>query len=228
VEILIGGSLAQGGTGKPPANKSGAEQAETPRNIPGRFCLRYVMKKVFLASCLALSFQAAAQGFLGGGIGQSDIDESIVRGLIDSGAADGKDTGWKIFGGYMVSPYFGLELAYVDLGDVAYSGAFRGFAVSDGRLRLSGLNIAGLLSYPATRQFSVFGKLGLFLGEAKFGDTIGGVPSSGSDETTDVSFGLGAAFDFTRNLGMRAEWEQFRFEDGDSADLFSVSVVLRF
>lgn len=190
------------------------------------------MKNVF-AACLALSgvlaaSQAAAQGFLGAGIGQSDIDPSITRGLIDSGTVDGKDTGWKVFGGAMVSPYFGLEFAYVDLGKMAYNGTFRGIPVTDGRLEVSGLNFAFLGSYPVTRQLSVFGKLGLFLSEAKFGDTIGGLPSSGSEEMTDISFGLGAGFDFTRNLGLRAEWERFNLEDGDSADLFSVGLVLRF
>jgi OOP family OmpA-OmpF porin len=186
------------------------------------------MRNIFLASCLALSSQAAAQGFLGGSLGQSEIDERITRGLIDSGTADGKDTGWKIFGGAMVSPYLGLEFAYVDLGKIAYSGTFRGISVTDGRLEVSGLNFAFLGSYPLTGRFSLFGKLGLFLSEAKFGDTFGGVPSSGSEEMTDISFGFGAGFDFTRNLGVRAEWEQFRLEDGDSADLFSVGLVLRF
>jgi OOP family OmpA-OmpF porin len=186
------------------------------------------MRKIFLASCLALSSQAAAQGFLGASIGQSDIDERITRGLIDSGTADGKDTGWKIFGGYMVSPYLGLEFAYVDLGKASYSGTFRGIAVTGGQLEVTGLNAAFLGSYPLTGRLSVFGKLGLFISEAKFGDTIGGVPSSGSEEMTDISFGVGAGFDFTRNLGMRAEWEQFRLEDGDSANLFSVGLVLRF
>ena len=186
------------------------------------------MRNLLLVCFLAVSPQAAAQGFLGGGVGQSDIDERIARGLIDEGAADGKDTGWKIFGGYMVSPYFGLEFTYVDLGELTYSGTFRGIPVSGGRLEVTGLNFAFLGSYPVAGKLSVLGKLGLFLGEAKFGDTIGGVPSSGSEGTTDISFGFGAAFDFTRNLGMRAEWEQFRLEDGDSADLFSVSLVLRF
>lgn len=190
------------------------------------------MKNV-LAACLALSgvlaaSQAAAQGFLGASIGQSDIDPSITRGLIDSGTVDGKDTGWKVFGGAMVSPYFGLEFAYVDLGKMAYDGTFRGIPVTDGRLEVTGLNFAFLGSYPVTRQLSVFGKLGLFLSEAKFGDTIGGLPSSGSEEMTDISFGLGAGFDFTRNFGLRAEWERFNLEDGDSADLFSVGLVLRF
>ena len=54
--------------------------------------------------------QASAQGFIGGSIGQSDIDDEITTSLIDANqSVDGKDTAWKIFGGYMFNRNFGLR-----------------------------------------------------------------------------------------------------------------------
>ena len=33
--------------------------------------------------------------FIGGSIGQTDVDEDITSGVIDSGDVDGEDTGWR-------------------------------------------------------------------------------------------------------------------------------------
>jgi hypothetical protein len=53
------------------------------------------------------------------------------------------------------------------------------------------------------------------------------VPFSAKTDGTDISFGLGVNYNFTRNLGVRAEWERFKLDDAD-ADLISVGIVWRF
>ena len=184
------------------------------------------------ASALALSGALAAspanaQAFIGGAIGQSDIDEEVASGLITSGTADGKDTAFKIFGGYMFNRHFGIEGAYVDLGQVSYSGSFLGSPVTGGKVEVSGLNISALGALPINEQFSVFGKIGLFLWDAEASDITGGVPFSAKEDGTDVSFGIGVNYNFTRNLGVRAEWEMFTTDEAD-ATLLSVGVVWRF
>ena len=190
------------------------------------------IKRLVAASALALSgllaaTQASAQAFVGASIGQSDVDEDITAGLITSGSVDGKDTAFKVFGGYMFNRHFGVEGAYVDLGEVTYSGSFFGSPVTGGRVETTGFNVAALGSYPVTEEFSVFGKIGLFFWEAEASDTTGGVPFSAKTDGTDISFGLGVNYHFTRNLGVRAEWERFKLDDAD-ADLISVGIVWRF
>ena len=183
-----------------------------------------------LASAMAFAGPAFAQNggfFIGGSIGQTDVDEEITTGVIDSGDVDGKDTGWKIFGGYMFNRHFGVELAYIDAGEVSYSGTFGGFPVTGGKVELSAFNLSALGVLPISEQFSVFGKVGLFKWEAEFSDTTGGVPFSGDDDGTDVSFGLGVAYNFNRNFGLRAEYELFKTDDAD-ASLLSVGVVWKF
>jgi OOP family OmpA-OmpF porin len=190
------------------------------------------IRKVLVASALALSgllaaTQASAQAFVGGSIGQSDIDGDITAGLITSGSTDGKDTAFKVFGGYMFNRHFGVEGAYVNLGEVSYSGDFFGDLVTGGKVEVSGFNVAALGSYPISEQFSVFGKIGLFIWEAEASDTTGGVPFSDEADGTDISFGIGLGYNFSRNLGVRAEWERFKLDDVD-ADLLSIGIVWRF
>lgn len=189
-------------------------------------------RKVLVASALVLSgllaaTQASAQAFVGGSLGQTDIDEEIATGLITSGSVDGKDTGFKVFGGYMFNRNFGIEGAYVDLGEVSYSGDFFGSPVTGGKIEVTGFNIAALGSYPVNEQFSLFGKIGLLVWEAEASDTTGGVPFSAKTDGTDISFGLGVSYNFTRSLGVRAEWERFKLDDAD-ADLLSIGIVWRF
>jgi OOP family OmpA-OmpF porin len=189
---------------------------------------RLLMVSVLAAGTALAATQASAQAFLGGSIGQSDIDDDITDGLITSGTVDGKDTGWKIFGGYMFNRHFGIEGAYVDLGEASYSGEFQGAAVTGGKVEVSGLNIAAIGSYPVNEQFAIFGKVGLFIWEAEANDQTAGIGAfSAKEDGTDISFGLGVGYHFTRNLGVRAEWERFSTDDAD-ADLISIGLVWRF
>lgn len=190
------------------------------------------LRNILASSALTLggmlaAAQASAQGYLGFSVGQSDIDDEITAGLITSGTVDGKDTAWKLFGGYLFTPNFGLELAYVDLGEVSYSGSFFASPVTGGKVEVNGFNVAALGSFPVTEQFSLFGKLGLFIWEAKASDTTGGAPFAAKEDGSDLSFGVGIGYHFTRNLGVRAEWERFEAADAD-ADLVSIGLVWRF
>lgn len=189
--------------------------------------------KMFAAAVLVLSglvaaAQASAQGFyIGGSIGQSKMDDgNAIPDLITSGTVDGKDTGYKIFGGYQFNQNFGLELAYVDLGKASYSGTFLGAPVTGGTVKTSGVNISAVGTLPLNSGFALFGKAGLFTWESKASDITGGVPFSGKEDGTNASFGLGASYNFTKNFGIRSEWERFKAV-GD-IDLLSVGIVYKF
>ena len=196
------------------------------------------IRKVLVAAALALgsalaATQASAQGFIGGSIGQSDIDDEITSGLINGNqSVDGKDTAWKIFGGYMFNRHFGLEAAYVDLGELSYSGTFTDalgtVPVTGGKVEVWGFNISAIGALPVTEQFSIFGKLGLFFWEAEARDTTAGRPFSAYDDGADLSFGVGLGFNFTRNFGVRAEWELFDNISDADVSLISVGLFWRF
>jgi OmpA-OmpF porin, OOP family len=179
------------------------------------------------AGSLLLGNAARAQPYIGISIGQSDIDESVAEGLITSGTTDGKDTGFKLFGGYRFHRHIAAELAYLNLGELRYSGTFFGTPVSGGKVEAHGFNVSAVGLLPVSEEFALFAKLGLFAWEAKASDTTGGVPFSASTDGADVSFGIGASYDFTRQFSVRAEWERFKLENAD-ADLLSVGVLFRF
>ena len=198
-----------------------------------------MLKKTTIAALLAAAGLAASQGafaqatpergfYAGISIGQSDVGNEIaIPGLITSGQVDGKDTAWKLFGGYMFSRNFGAELSYIQLGDTSYSGTFFGSPVTGGNVEVSGFNVSAIGSFPINPQFSLFGKIGFFMWDAEASDRTGGVPFSAKTDGTDLSFGLGATYNFSRNLGVRAEWERLKVEDAD-ADLLSIGLVYRF
>jgi OmpA-OmpF porin, OOP family len=193
------------------------------------------IRKILVAAAFALgATSASAQGgYIGGSLGQSDIDDEITSGLINgSQSVDGKDTAWKIFGGFMFNRHFGLEVAYVDLGEVSYSGTTDAFGpielVTDGKVEVAGVNISAVGAVPVTEQFSVFGKLGFLFWDAEANDITGGRPFSATDDGADLSFGVGLGYNFTRNLGVRAEWEMFQNISDADVSLVSVGLLWRF
>ena len=188
----------------------------------------WLVKRGLLGCALALyAAQASAQLYAGAGFGPTDFEDDVVLGLIDSGTVDTTDTGWKAFAGFHVHPNFALEAGYVDLGEVTYAGTFGGDTVSDGRIEATGVSLAPVAVLPITPAFEVFGKLGLLVWEAEAKDVIAGTRSSIEEDGTDVFFGAGLTYGFTRNVAARAEYELFRLEDVD-ASLLSVSLVFRF
>jgi OOP family OmpA-OmpF porin len=190
--------------------------------------LRMTTAILLLAGGLAAT-QAHAQEkfYAGGSFGRSDIDESIAEGLISSGTVDGKDSGFKVFGGYRFGPNLAVEIAYVDLGKASYSGDFFGSPVTGGAVKLSGLNASAVGLYPVNPRFELFAKAGLFTWDAKASDTTGGVPFSSKENGTDLSLGIGANYYFTNNVGARLEWEHFAVDPG-AASMLSAGIVVKF
>jgi opacity protein-like surface antigen len=48
----------------------------------------------------------------------------------------------------------------------------------------------------------------------------------GSEDQTEITWGIGAQYDVTRNLGLRLQWQ--RYETDDSIDFLSLGVLWKF
>lgn len=204
--------------------------------------VRLVAAALLALGSLIAASQASAQGFyIGGSIGKSKIDDDIAGpGLITSGTVDGKDSGFKLYGGYQFGQNFAVEMAYVDLGTATYSGTFSGSPVTGGRIDIWGLGLFAVGIWPVSSDFSLFGKLGFLSWDAKWRDVTGGTPFSGTDSGSDLAGGLGLSHSFTKNLGARLEWERFKVGGGEdflgfsnstgraTVDLLSAGVVYKF
>ncbi|HWJ05665.1 MAG TPA: outer membrane beta-barrel protein [Steroidobacteraceae bacterium] len=151
---------------------------------------------------------AADEGgaYVGAGVGNYGVDV---------GAFSGDDTGYKVFAGWMLNPWLGGELEYLDGGSAEESGA---------GLDMTGFNASLKAVYPID-QFSLFAKAGLYLWDADV--RIAG-EGRGSDSGEDFSWGIGVGYDFTDNFGVTVEYQGFEVEDTDTTDFVSASVVWKF
>jgi len=185
-----------------------------------------------LLALVAVSTPALSQDtgwYAGLGIGQSkakDACTDIVGPVI---SCDDTDTAWKIFGGYQFNANFGAELGYTDLGEV--SATFAGFGSAT--FKSKGIELLGVGTYPINQQFSVFGKLGFFRWDLDFNDGTGLVGSA-SESGTDLTYGFGVKYNFTKNVALRVEWQRYT-DVGETnttgmadVDVLGVSVIIKF
>ncbi len=218
------------------------------------------LTKTVLASALVFASAAAfapavfaqdAGWYLGGAVGQSKVDinrgelaaDLTAAGLANTGfTVDENDTGWKLFGGHRFTKHFAVEGAYVNLGKFSASTtitAVNGVPITPLGLTASvkakdGLYISAVGTWPVTTDFSVFGKLGVYSIKTTVTASVAGISVSDSSRDENVTFGAGVGYNFTKNLGIRGEWERFnkvgnkdKTAEGD-VDLLSVGLVYKF
>jgi OOP family OmpA-OmpF porin len=180
----------------------------------------------------ALALPAAAQvnwssAYIGGGIGQSKFKDGCT-GVGAGFTCDDTDTAFKIFGGYQFNRYIAAELGYTDLGKAKASGSGINIEAKGSAWEASAVG-----SYPVMDQLLLLGRLGAYYGEGKLSGA-----ASGSKKTTNLTLGLGVEYDFTKNLGLRGEWQRYSklkthndatgLEGESDVDVFGVSVLYRF
>ena len=181
----------------------------------------------------AFAFPAAAQNlsavYIGGGIGQSKAKDGC-SGVSGPGVScDDKDTSFRLFGGYQFTPNISAELGYADHGKAKLSGPG-----GTDELAATAWDLSGIFQWPFSNTgFSVFGRLGLYVGKVELSG-----PDHGDKTSSNVTFGLGAGYDFNRNIGVRAEWQRYSkmkarndatgVEDEGDVDALSIGVLYRF
>lgn len=188
-----------------------------------------------LASAMAFVSPAFAQDtgfYVGGALGQTSFDVDCTGAT----SCDDEDSSWKIFGGYQFNKHFALEFGYADLGEATASVSLPPFT-ANGALKATVWELVAVGSMPIADRFSIFGKIGLYRGDTDFDVTVPGLGSaSESDSNTDLTFGIGARYDFTRNLGVRLEWQRYQDVGGEfggvtlesDVDVLSVAVIWKF
>jgi OOP family OmpA-OmpF porin len=190
-------------------------EASMKRQI-GRFIVVALVSVLSLGSTPALSQD---QGFYAGvNFGQSKLDV-CVPGLT---TCDDKDTALSIFGGYQFNRNFGLEIAYTDLGQASISGP--GGAV---KFEATGFEFSAVGTLPINQQFSIYGKLGFFMWDAEAKGNLVGLPFSGSDDGTDLTYAIGVRWSFAKNLALQAQWQRYDVSDSD-VDVIGVGLLFRF
>ena len=137
--------------------------------------------------------------------------------------------------GYKYSRFFAVEGEVVDFARPGASDPFAGPASLASGFRSTGFGVDTIAILPVW-GFSFYGRMGAYRGEARnaFGTSMALLPNEAYARGTRLRYGLGMRYDFTRSLGMRAEYERnapfsspFASET-DAADQVSVGVTWRF
>lgn len=160
------------------------------------------MKKKLLtvALFLALSSTAFAEGMYAAiDVGQSAIKDACVGATAFGMTCTETGTAIRIGGGYQFNQNFGIEANYGFLGSAKASGGG-----GSGEIKPSSLQIAATGTLPLGDAFSIIGKLGIANNSAKFTSTGSADQTSSSSK---LAYGIGAQYDFSKSLGVRAQYE---------------------
>lgn len=170
---------------------------------------KYIASSVLLAGAMSLPLaaNAAQPGFyFGAGLGQgSDV-------ILDQTSAAA-----KLFGGFNVNRFLGMELSYVNLGSDyccdAYGNTFTQEGVS--------YELIGYL--PVTPYVDLFGKVGLFswnVGSNYY--------YYASEQGTNNDYGFGISAQVSQRVWLRGEYQKFLDVAGGDVNMASVSLSYHF
>src|SRR6185295_19988070 len=162
------------------------------------------MNKKWMVSMLGAAAMAVSAGAYAQQPASTGFYIGAEVGNTDVGGAD-DDIGFKILGGYQFHRNIAAELGY-------------GLLYDKSGVEVKALEAVALGIFPIANQFSIIGKLGFANVDVK-------VPA-GSNDKTELTWGLGVQYDFSRNLGVRALWQ--RYETDEAIDFLAVGVTWKF
>lgn len=165
-----------------------------------------------LPTLAQVSTPSVSSAYVGGSLGQAELDLDC-----EGANCDKKDSTWRVFGGYQFHRNFSAELGYANLGEATID-----FGPGDqfsGEARAWDISAVGMLP---VGPVSLIGRLGLYRANTELRDSATG--ESADESNSGVLFGLGVQYDVTKNLGLRAEWQQYA-DVGHSDAEFDVRVL---
>ena len=149
---------------------------------------------VAAASAALSTLPAAAQWYVGAGIGQGDAD----------GAKD-KETAWSVRAGYMFTPYIGVEAAYYDLGKYRFEDQLFGTTIrGSSEAQAFGGALVGVL--PINQMFQAYGRVGYARNKVDSKLDVDDDRFKSRDKDNGAYWGAGARYMFTPNMGAFAEY----------------------
>jgi len=171
--------------------------------------------------------------YVGAGAGQSRGTQycdaqagTVVQNCDDQGNA------WKLFVGYQINQYVGVEGGYIDFGKFSSNLAVAGAPGTDETKARAGF-LEAVAGVPIGERVFVFGKVGGAYWRIKSDTQAGSTLTKIKENGLDAMFGAGAQVFVTKNLAIRAEYEYLpNFGNDTTGELdmqvISASVLWRF
>jgi OOP family OmpA-OmpF porin len=171
-----------------------------------------------LLGLLAFPAVAADNGFyLGGSVGQTQLEIDELGEDIESADFSGDDMAYKVFAGFRFITFLGVEGSYRDLGkpedEVA---ALDGTVTAD----LTAYDVAAVGFLPLGIA-DIFAKAGMAAWDAELNLDAGDISESVTDDGEDPFYGLGFQLRF-KSFAVRAEIEYFDVEGVDGLYMYSL------
>ena len=205
------------------------------------------MKKVTLAvvaitclGCAATAFAGDAGWYLFGAAGQTVNDNSkqnIDNALTSVGGRgfssnQNKATLYNLDVGYQVNRNFAVEGGYIGSSNQTYnaSGGNLGGAISSSA-NISGWDLKAVGLLPVANRFSLLGKLGVADISESVSVTGPGGTAYLNGSKTDVTYGIGAKYDFTDAFSGRFDIDRYSIgssTDYSRTDVWTVGVAYKF
>jgi OOP family OmpA-OmpF porin len=177
-----------------------------------------------------LAFAQYSGLYLGGSAGQSKVKDYCAKSLPVGASCDDRSSAFSAFLGNQFNRYLGIEVGYSDLGEFNASGT--GTTLTN---KVKGVEFLGVGTIPINPQFEVYGKVGAFSWEAKRSCSGASCVFSSQKETgTELTYALGAQFNFSRNIGARVQLQRYQDVGEDATtgksdiDVLSVGIVFKF
>ena len=140
---------------------------------------------------------------------------------------DEQGRAFKIYGGYQLTDYFGLQVGYTRLGSLNDSFTSNGVTVKQSVSGRS-LYVAGTARYPVSESFALTGKLGISFGKAT-GTNVLSASDSLIGSKRYLMGGFGGEYRLNRNLALTADYEAYgRLSNKTSADAFTLGARFSF
>ncbi|MEO7403655.1 MAG: outer membrane beta-barrel protein [Burkholderiales bacterium] len=170
--------------------------------------------------------------YIGAGIGNSKIPENWadsslpVAGATASSLQSTRSSALgRAFAGFRVNPNFAIELGYIDLGRFGLQRDVTAPTAGNESFKWTVRSTAldALLIWPVANSVDLFARLGVAYVATRSRFTASGLgltSNFSSDERSHkyaLHYGLGAQFQLTRSLGLRADWELFKKASNSNA-----------
>jgi len=141
-------------------------------------------------------------------------------GCYDTANCDDESRTIRVLGGWQINKYLAAEIGFHNFHKITSPGFFVKGHAWEGVLNVG---------WPFTESFSVYGKGGFYRGATENNAT----PPEATTNA-DGTYGLGAQYELTRNIGVRLEWQSYMQISGakvspkSDIDVTSIGVIWRF
>jgi len=148
-------------------------------------------------------------------------------------------TGFRFGLGYQINPNFAVEAGYLNVSEAfkLTDSSIPGYTIN-GKGKGTALQFSGIGIYPVNDTFAVFAKAGLANVKvdvsADVTPAVPGASFSDSGTSNNLAWGLGAQFNFSQNLALRAQYEDLgkvgtaSSTDKNKFTLLSAGLVMKF